>query len=99
MGETSLVRWLRAGPRTGEIQTMQSIGNSLVLGVQQVRAGAYIPIGWTMCGVDFSISVQVEYAKFCEQDRAGVPAACWPLPAEEMLEWPSAAPVEAAAPI
>ena len=45
MGETSFVRWLRASPCVGEIQTMQSIGNSLGLGVKQVRAGAYIPIG------------------------------------------------------
>ena len=44
MGETSLVRWLRAGPCSGEIQTMQSIGNSLGMDVRQVRAGAYIPI-------------------------------------------------------
>ena len=41
IGETSLVRWLRAGPCAGRIQTMQSIGNSLGLGVQQVHAGTY----------------------------------------------------------
>ena len=34
MGETSLVRWLRAGPCPGEIQIMQSIGNSLGTDVQ-----------------------------------------------------------------
>ena len=39
MGETSLVRWLRAGPCSGEIQTMQSVGNSLGMDVKQVRAG------------------------------------------------------------
>ena len=38
-GETWLVRWLRAGPCAGDIQTTQSIGNSLGLGVKQVRAG------------------------------------------------------------
>ena len=36
----------RAGPCAGEIQTMQSIGTSLGLEVKQVRAGAYIRIGW-----------------------------------------------------
>ena len=40
MGETSLVRWLRAGPCAGEIQSMQSIGNSLGLGVKQVLCGS-----------------------------------------------------------
>ena len=45
MGETSSVRWFRAGPCAGEIQTMQSIRNSLGLGVRQVRAGAHKAIG------------------------------------------------------
>ena len=34
------------GSCSGEIQTMQSVGNSLGMTVLQVRAGAYIPIGW-----------------------------------------------------
>ena len=46
MGETSLVRWPTSGPCAGEIHAMQSIGNSLGLGVKQVRGRAYIPIGW-----------------------------------------------------
>ena len=105
MGETSLVRWSRAGPCSSEIQTLQSIGNSLGMAVQQVRAGAYIPI-WVencaslafsgpisrcyvvleLCGVDFSISVQIEFAMFgrdqgvgtgrFEQNQAGMPASC-----------------------
>ena len=37
MGETSLVRWFRAGPCSGEIQTMQSIRNSLGLGVKHTK--------------------------------------------------------------
>ena len=56
MGETSLVRWLRAGPCSGEIQTMQSIGNSLGMNVQQVRAGAYIPIGWKIVHPSHSVA-------------------------------------------
>ena len=41
MGETSLVRWLRAGPCPGEIQIMQSIGNSLGMDVcDQSRKGS-----------------------------------------------------------
>ena len=55
-GETSVVRWLSAGPCAGEIQTMQSIGNSLGLGVQQVRAGAYIPIGWKIAHPSHSVA-------------------------------------------
>ena len=47
---------------------MQSIGNSLRLGVKQVRAGAYILSGpisrcyvvLELCGTDFSIFVQIE---------------------------------------
>ena len=89
MGETSLVRWLSLGPCAGEIQTMQSIGSSLGLGVQQVRAGACIPIGWKivhpshsvaqsryyvvleLCGMDFSIFVQTEYAMFGRDEGVG----------------------------
>ena len=56
MGETSVLRWIRAGPCAGEIQTMQSIGNSLGLGVQQVRAGAYIPIGWKIVHPSHSVA-------------------------------------------
>ena len=56
MVETSLVRWLRASPCANEIQTMQSIGNSLGLGVQQVRAGAYIPIGWKIVHPSHSVA-------------------------------------------
>ena len=56
MGETSLVRWLRAGPCSGEIQTMQSIGNSLGMDVRQVRAGAYIPIGWKIVHPSHSVA-------------------------------------------
>ena len=56
MGETSLVRWLRAGPCSCEIQTMQSIGNSLGMDVQQVRAGAYIPIGWKIVHPSHSVA-------------------------------------------
>ena len=56
MGETSLVRWLRADPCAGEVQTMQSIGNSLGLGVQQVRGGAYIPIGWKFVRPSHSVA-------------------------------------------
>ena len=55
-GETSLVRWLRAGPCPGEIQIMQSIGNSLGMDVQQVRAGAYIPIGWKIVHPSHSVA-------------------------------------------
>ena len=55
MGETSLVRWLRAGPLSGEIQTMQSTRNSLGMAVQQVRAGTYIPIGWKIVHPSHSV--------------------------------------------
>ena len=91
MGETSLVRWLRAGPCSGEIQTMQSIGNSLGMDVQQVRAGAYIPIGWKivhpshsvarnhvvleLCGMDIAIFVQVERAMFGSHQVVGTGCA------------------------
>ena len=51
-----LVRWLRAGPCAGEIQTMQSNGNSLGLGVQQARAGAYFPIGWKIVHPSHSVA-------------------------------------------
>ena len=56
-GETSLVRWLRAGPCSGEIQTIQSIGNSLGMAVQQVRAGAYCPIGWKIVHPSHSVAL------------------------------------------
>ena len=56
MGETSLVRWLRAGPCAGKIQTMQSIGNSLGLGVKQVRAVASIPIGCEIIHPSYSVA-------------------------------------------
>ena len=56
MGETSLVRWLKAGPCSGEIQTMQSIGNSLGMDVQQVRSGAYIPNGWKIVHPSHSVA-------------------------------------------
>ena len=56
MGETSLVRWLRAGPCPGEIQIMQSSGNSLGMDVQQVRAGAYIPFGWKIVHPSHSVA-------------------------------------------
>ena len=48
MGESSLVRWLRVGPCTGQIPTVQSIGNSLHLDVRKVRRSVHIPIGWTI---------------------------------------------------
>ena len=84
---------------------MQSIGNSLGLGVKQV-CGGIIDSCWVenrtsfafsgpisrnhvvleLCGMHFSISVQIEYAMFgrdqgvgagrFEQDHAGVSAAC-----------------------
>ena len=56
MGETSLVRWPSAGPCAGEIHTMQSIGNSLGLGVKQVRAEAYIPIEWKIAHPSHSVA-------------------------------------------
>ena len=56
MGETSPVRWLRAGPCAGEIQAMQNIGNSPGLGVQQVRAVAYVPIGWKIVHQSHSVA-------------------------------------------
>ena len=84
---------------------MQSIGNSLGMDVQQVRAGGlhsnrvencasvafsgpisrcYVVL--ELCGMDFSIFVQVEHAMFgshqvvgtrcAEQNQAGIPASC-----------------------
>ena len=35
---------------------MQSIGNSLGMDVQQVRAGAYIPIGWKIVHPSHSVA-------------------------------------------
>ena len=68
-----------------------------------------------LCGMDFSISVQIEYAMFgrdqgvgtgrFEQNQAGIlPRAkmSWPLPmtaSEELLEWPLTAPVKVATPL
>ena len=68
-----------------------------------------------LCGMDFSISVQVEYAMFgrdqgvgtgrLEQNQAEIPAfskMSWPVPAttsEELLEWLLAAPVKVATPL
>ena len=106
MCETSLVRRLKVGPCASEIQTMQSIGSSLGLGVQQTRAGACIHPNWVensasfacsgptskhyvvleLCGMDFSIFMQIEHAMFgrdqgvgarrFEQDQTEIPATC-----------------------
>ena len=82
MGETSLVRWQRADPCAGEIQTICRVLGTL-LGVQQARAGAYIPIGWKiehpsrchvvleLCSMDFSIFMQTEYAMFRRDQGVG----------------------------
>ena len=75
MGDTSLVRRLRAGPRSGEIQTVQSTGNSLGTAVRQVDihsnwVGSRISLAFSgpisrcyvvleLCGMDFSISVKI----------------------------------------
>ena len=56
MGETSLVRLLRAGPCSGEIQTMQSTGIALGMAVQQLRAVTYIPIGWKIVHPSHSVA-------------------------------------------
>ena len=58
MGETSLVRWLRAGPCSGQIQAMQRFGNSLGMGVTLVRAEARVPVGPENCTPSHSGSVQ-----------------------------------------
>ena len=41
---------------TGEIQTMQTIGNTLGLAVQQARAGAYIPMEWKIVHPSHSVA-------------------------------------------
>ena len=56
VGETSLVRWLRAGPCSAQIQAMQSFGNSLGMEVTQVRAGACVPVGWKIVRPLYSVA-------------------------------------------
>ena len=46
MGETSSVRWLRAGPCAGEIQTMQGNWEFSWAESAAGSSGTYIPIGW-----------------------------------------------------
>ena len=93
----NVISALAEGACAGENQTVQSV---LGLGVKQVRAEEYIPIGWkivhpshsvtqyqgiTWCGMDFSISVQIEHAMLW--DDQGVSASRFPATEqEEMLE-------------
>ena len=56
MGETSLVRWLRAGPCSAQIQAMQSFGNSLGMEVTEVRAGPSVPVGWKIVRTSHSVA-------------------------------------------
>ena len=83
-GETSLVRWLRAGPCSGEIQTMQSIGNSLGGGMgvysnwvdncASVAFSGPVPrnhVVLELCGMDIAIFVQVDRAMFGSHQVVG----------------------------
>ena len=106
MGETSLVRWLRAGPCVGGIQTYAEFWKLHLVGSETGSCESIYshwledcthlafsgPISRNyvvleLCGMGFSITVQIEHAMFgCDQDvgtgrfeqnQVGVPAAWW----------------------